>query len=166
MALNVHTNEPGIGPEVGFLTSTLLMFIAKIGPILPPKDWHVPAWVMEVSQVLAWWCIGGSFLLTLLNFLGIKIKFRNIKKQFNAIKNKLMKYYLFAQIFCTKIGWFFICIVLEIIFGCLANWYDWSWKWMILPGIYIIVCVAIMFYYSITNTYNDIKTYINKTKKK
>ncbi len=35
--------------------------------------------------------------------------------------------FILTQIFCTKIGWLVLCLVLAFVFGCLATEYDFFW---------------------------------------
>jgi hypothetical protein len=71
-----HTSHqiPGIHPAVSFLLSCMFMLVAKVIPELNGvQPWHLPVWLMEISQVIAWWCVPGTFAIALLNYLGIKI---------------------------------------------------------------------------------------------
>jgi len=43
---------------------------------------------------------------------------------------------ILIQIFCTKIGWLFLTLALCVIFGILANYYDWCETAMFISFIY------------------------------
>lgn len=54
---------------------------------------------------------------------------------------------MLKQIFCTKIGWLFICIILSVVFGTLANWIDWCQTAMLVSLIYpaLLTLITIVF---------------------
>ena len=55
---------------------------------------------------------------------------------------------IFKQIFCTKIGWLFICIAFSVIFGVLANWFDWAEYAMFISLIYPVGLSIVMLIYA------------------
>jgi uncharacterized protein YacL len=59
------------------------------------------------------------------------------------MKNKKLEHWL-VQIFATKIGWLGISILFAVIFGVLANWYDWAETAMFIAWIYPAVLTLIM----------------------
>ncbi len=59
---------------------------------------------------------------------------------------KLFK--ILAQIFCTKIGLFFVTILLAFGFGLLSNYYDWAWLAMYISLIYPLALVIILIIYA------------------
>jgi hypothetical protein len=66
--------------------------------------------------------------------------------------------HIFIQIFCTKIGWLFFCLLLTIIFGILANYYDWCEIAMFICFIYPVVLTLIMIVYAfVINPLRDYK---------
>ena len=52
------------------------------------------------------------------------------------------------QIFATKIGWLAICGLMTIIFGLLANLYDWAEIVMYISLVYPVVLTLIMIVYA------------------
>ncbi len=69
-----HHNEivqaTGLHPFIAFIISVFVMGATQVLPEINTQ-WHIPAWIMESSQVIAWWCVGGTFIITVLNFMGI-----------------------------------------------------------------------------------------------
>lgn len=55
-----------------------------------------------------------------------------------------MNQFMLKQIFCTKIGWLFICLFLSLVFGILANWIDWCQTAMFVSLIYPIGLTIVM----------------------
>ena len=57
--------------------------------------------------------------------------------------------------FKTKVGWIIICLILVVVFGTLANWFDWC-KWVMFASLsYPIILSLIMFYYAIKNSFKN-----------
>lgn len=59
-----------------------------------------------------------------------------------------MNKFIFQQIFCTKIGWLFICLFLTVVFGVLSNWFDWAEYAMYISLAYPVVLSIIMLIYA------------------
>lgn len=70
-----HTTEPipGVHPFISPLLTCCFILFAKVASGVPPHEWHIPAWLMEGSQLVAWWCVPGTLAIAVLNYLGIKI---------------------------------------------------------------------------------------------
>ena len=58
-----------------------------------------------------------------------------------------MNKFMLQQIFCTKIGWLFVCLFLSLVFGILANWIYWCQTAMFISLIYpaLLTLVTIVF---------------------
>lgn len=54
---------------------------------------------------------------------------------------------MLQQIFCTKLGWLFICLFLSLVFGILGNWFNWCQTAMLVSLIYpaLLTLVTIVF---------------------
>ena len=75
----------------GLFISLALMLFSNTAPDLaivynsvltPNNEFHFPPWVMEGSQLLAWWCVGGTFCIAVLNYFNIKLNpFKKKEKQ-------------------------------------------------------------------------------------
>lgn len=59
-----------------------------------------------------------------------------------------MNKFIFQQIFCTKIGWLFICLFLTVVFGVLSNWFYWAEYAMYISLAYPVVLSVIMLIYA------------------
>lgn len=59
-----------------------------------------------------------------------------------------MNKFIFQQIFCTKIGWLFICLFLTLVFGILSNWFDWATYAMFISLIYPVGLSLVMLIYA------------------
>lgn len=65
---------------------------------------------------------------------------------------------ILIQIFCTKIGWLFLTLVLAVVFGILANYYYWCEIAMFICFAYLIVFTLISIVYGwIINPMRDYK---------
>jgi len=80
----INNHDPATG-FVGAFISLGLMIFSKISagvitaisaalPIATKPDFHFPPWIMEGSQIIAWWCVGGTFIIATLNYFEIKLK--------------------------------------------------------------------------------------------
>ena len=58
---------------------------------------------------------------------------------------------IFAQLFCTKIGWLVVCLVLALLFGVLSNQFDLFWAEIAMYAslIYPFILFIIMLVYGI-----------------
>ncbi len=82
--MNTHHNEIasdlGVPPIITFIISVFVMLATQIIPELDKaQQWHIPPIIMEISQLLAWWCVGGTFVIAALNYLKINV-FKKKKK--------------------------------------------------------------------------------------
>ncbi len=59
-----------------------------------------------------------------------------------------MNSFILKQIFCTKIGWVCICMVLSVIFGILTNWFDWAYIGVLVSMTYPVILTLIMLAYA------------------
>jgi len=59
-----------------------------------------------------------------------------------------MNKFILQQIFCTKIGWLFICLFLSVLFGTLSNWIDWCEYAMYVSLIYPAGLSVVMIIYA------------------
>lgn len=66
---------------------------------------------------------------------------------------------ILTQLFCTKLGWLAICVVLVVIFGTLSNWIDWMKYLMFASLIYPVILglIMILFAWVINPIKNRIK---------
>lgn len=63
-----------------------------------------------------------------------------------------------TELFCTKIGWLAICMVLVVVFGTLSNWIDWFEYLMFASLAYpVILGIVMMAYAFVINPINKIK---------
>ena len=66
---------------------------------------------------------------------------------------------ILIQLFCTKLGWLAICLVLVVIFGTLSNWIDWMQYLMFASLVYptVLGLIMILFAWVINPIKNRIK---------
>ena len=57
---------------------------------------------------------------------------KKLKEMFTKPKMKQM----FLQIFASKLGWMMVCLALCVVFGALANYYDWAYTAMLICALY------------------------------
>ncbi len=65
--------------------------------------------------------------------------------------------YVLVQLFCTKVGWLLICGLGILVFGTLANYYDWAETVMIICWIYPTIFTLVGIFYALVNTLKDWK---------
>lgn len=59
-----------------------------------------------------------------------------------------MNKFILQQIFCTKIGWVFICAFFSIVCGILTNWFDWAYIGVLVSMAYPVILTLIMLVYA------------------
>lgn len=60
--------------------------------------------------------------------------------------NENVKHWL-LQIFATKLGWLIFTLFLSVVFGILANWYDWAEIAMFISWLYPVGLALVMMAY-------------------
>lgn len=72
---------------------------------------------------------------------------------------KDIKYWI-AQIFKTWIGWIILLAISLIVFGVLANYYDWV-EWVVFASVYGLAFIILVFmvYAWIINPYKEYRKY-------
>lgn len=59
-----------------------------------------------------------------------------------------MNSFILKQIFCTKIGWVFICAFFSVVFGILTNWFNWAYIGVLVSMVYPVILTLIMLVYA------------------